>query len=241
MWYIDAVFLANEDEIGENVPPLANCLYLNCVCLIYPIFYYSKLAINEGSKWFAKPGNYIHLLHIFLGYFNIFCQFRLGTHAFISKVVLIIVVMIILIKCFFFMRIVKSYSYIVTMVLTVVDDLKSFLLFFAIFNTMLSMIFDVIAKVKVFEYHYIGAFLGNWINTLKMAFADFNLSVIEQTDPLFELDTQTHYLYWFIWFICVIFSALILLNFIIAEVCNSYSKVKDNLEALIYKERATLI
>ena len=103
------------------------------------------------------------------------------------------------------------------------------------------MIFDVIAKVKVFEYRYIGAFLGNWINTLKMAFADFNLAVIEQQDPLFELDTATHYLYWFIWFICVIFSALILLNFIIAEVCNSYQKVKDNLEALIYKERATLI
>lgn len=86
--------------------------------------------------------------------------------------------MIILIKCFFFMRIVKSYSYIVTMVLTVVEDLKSFLLFFAIFNTILSMIFDVIAKIRVHEYKYIGAFMGNWINTLKMAFADFNLSVL---------------------------------------------------------------
>lgn len=77
------------------------------------------------------------------------------------------------------MRIVKSFSYIVTMVLTVVSDLKAFLFFFGIFNTMLSMIFDVIAEVRVHEYKYIGAFLGNWINTLKMAFADFNLSVIE--------------------------------------------------------------
>lgn len=106
---------------------------------------------------------------------------------------------------------------------------------------MLSMIFDVIAVTRVHEYKYIGAFLGNWINTLKMAFADFNLSVIVQEDPLYELDTAMHYVFWFIWFICVIFSALILCNFIIAEVCNSYGKVKDNLDALIYKERATLI
>jgi hypothetical protein len=104
-----------------------------------------------------------------------------------------------------------------------------------------SCVFDVIAEIRVHEYKYLGPFLGNWVNTLKMAFADFNLSVIEEMDPLFELDTKTHFLYWFIWFICVLLSALILCNFIIAEVCNSYSKVKDNLEALIYKERATLI
>ena len=104
-----------EEKIGENVPPLVQCLYLNCLLLVYPIFYYSKLAINEGPKWFSKAGNYIHILHISLGYFNVFCQFRLGTHSLISKITLILVVLIILIKCFFFMRIVKSWSYIVTM------------------------------------------------------------------------------------------------------------------------------
>ena len=39
----------------------------------------------------------------------------------------------------------------------------------------------------------------------------------------------------------VIFCALVFLNFIIAEVNNSYQKVKDNINALIYKERAGLI
>ena len=115
MWYVDGVYLADEEVLGENVPPLVQCLYLNCLLLIYPIFYYSKLAINEGPKWFSKAGNYIHILHISLGYFNVFCQFRLGTHSLISKITLILVVLIILIKCFFFMRIVKSWSYIVTM------------------------------------------------------------------------------------------------------------------------------
>jgi hypothetical protein len=39
----------------------------------------------------------------------------------------------------------------------------------------------------------------------------------------------------------VIFSSLIFLNFIIAEVSNSYAKVKVNIDSLIYKERAGLI
>lgn len=39
----------------------------------------------------------------------------------------------------------------------------------------------------------------------------------------------------------VLFSALIFLNFIIAEVSSSYEKVKENIDALIYKERAALI
>ena len=39
----------------------------------------------------------------------------------------------------------------------------------------------------------------------------------------------------------VIFSALIFLNFIIAEVSASYEKVKQNINSLIYKERAILI
>ena len=39
----------------------------------------------------------------------------------------------------------------------------------------------------------------------------------------------------------VIFSALIFLNFIIAEVSNSYANINAEIDALIYKERASLI
>jgi len=39
----------------------------------------------------------------------------------------------------------------------------------------------------------------------------------------------------------VLVSALIFLNFIIAEVSNSYQKVKDTIDSLVFKERAQLI
>ena len=39
----------------------------------------------------------------------------------------------------------------------------------------------------------------------------------------------------------VLFSALIFLNFIIAEVSNSYKAVRDKIDSLVFKERAGLI
>ena len=48
-------------------------------------------------------------------------------------------------------------------------------------------------------------------------------------------------MYWSLWVICVTIASLVFLNFIIAEVSNSYAMVKENIDALIYKERAGLI
>jgi len=65
---------------------------------------------------------------------------------------MIIVTVVCLLKTFFFMRIVKSFSYIVTMIISVVADLKVFMLFFFILIIMFSMIFDIIAPNPADEY-----------------------------------------------------------------------------------------
>ena len=60
-------------------------------------------------------------------------------------------------------------------------------------------------------------------------------------DPSLYLSPQENILYWFIWLCVVIMTCIIFLNFIIAEASNSYQNVKDNLTALVNKERASLI
>ena len=55
------------------------------------------------------------------------------------------------------------------------------------------------------------------------------------------MNVKQHWLFWIIWVLMVLFSALIFLNFIIAEVSNSYQNVKMSIDALIYKERAGLV
>ena len=130
------------------------------------------------------------------------------------------VVFLCLIKTFFFMRIVKDFSYIVKMIINVVIDLKVFMLFFAILICMFSMIFDVISIPNADEYAKIGYFWGNIMTTLRLSLGDFDFGVLTNSEN--DLNERQHILFWGVWLFIVFFSSLIFLNFIIAEVSNSY-------------------
>ena len=58
---------------------------------------------------------------------------------------MIIVLLICLWKSMFYLKVIKSFSYIVTMIKTVIVDLKVFMIFFIIMITMFSLAMDVIA------------------------------------------------------------------------------------------------
>ena len=133
---------------------------------------------------------------------------------------MICVILICMIKTFFFMRIVMRFSYIVTMIINVVGDLKVFLLFFVILIVMCSMIFDVISIPNADEYAKIGYFWGNIMTTLRLSLGDFDFGVL--TNENNDLNERQHILFWGVWLFIVFFSSLIFLNFIIAEVSNSY-------------------
>jgi len=155
-----------------------------------------------------------------MGFLNIYMQIYVGTWDYLSKVVLIIVIMTSLKKTFAYMRIFPEFSSIVTMINCVIIDLRIFMVFFFILIVFFSIILDVIGRNNAAEYKKVGFFSGSLLSTLRLSLGDFDFTV---------------------WIIAVIFSSLIFLNFIIAEVSASYEKVKEEIDALIYKERALLI
>ena len=162
------------------------------------------------------------MCHIFFGYLKIMFQLSdNGTWNIYSKILMIVVILTCLIKTLFFMKIFTNFSYIVTMIIGVVIDLKIFLVFFAILITMFSMIFNVISRNEAEEYKKIGYLAGNLFATFRLALGDFDFGLIDNK-PL----TKQHILFWVTWLIMVIYSSLIFLNFIIAEVSSSYNKVK---------------
>jgi len=71
--------------------------------------------------------------------------------------------------------------------------------------------------------------------TLRYSLGDFDF------DASTELDTKENYLYWIIWFLTVVMTCVVFLNFIIAEASNSYQEVKDRLTAIVNMEKASLI
>ena len=60
-------------------------------------------------------------------------------------------------------------------------------------------------------------------------------------DAAIELDPAENIIYWFTWFLIVIITCIIFLNFIIAEASASYEKVSEFLQLYILAEKAALI
>ena len=137
------------------------------------------------------------------------------------------------------MRIYPSCSYIVTMMVNVVIDLSKFACFFFILVGYFSLIFDVIARNEAPEYHNIPPFAANMLTTLRLALGDFDFGIL--TNPHRPLNTRQHILFWVAWCSMIVMSMLIFLNFIIAEVSNSYQKVRVRINELVQRERAGLV
>ena len=141
-------------------------------------------------------------------------------------------------KTFYFMKIFMDFSYVVTMIYQVVFDLKSFLLFYFILVVFLSIILDIILMTSPdVNYQAVGPFTGNIISLMRISLGDFDFTELKDND----LSGNEHILFWVAFILMVTFSLLIFLNFIIAEVSNSYATVKEDIDALVQKERAQLI
>lgn len=242
MVYINDLFLVDPstlivDNVKVSPKPNERILMVVAGCLVYPTFYDGTQAIKQGFEYFSDMWNYLDLLHIIVGYGNLYLQWKDDPWKLTSKLTMIVVILISLLKTFFFLRIRMSFSYIVTMITSVVIDLRVFLLFFFILILMFSAVFDVISRNDQPEYQHIGPFVGNFMTTLRLSLGDFQFDILSKG----HMDQKEHFLFWVIWVMMVLFSALIFLNFIIAEVSNSYQKVKENIDALIYKERASLV
>ena len=108
------------------------------------------------------------------------------------------------------------------MINSVVLDLRVFMLFFFTLMVMLSAVLAVIFCPSADEYRKVGPFFGGIITTIRLSLGDFDFAVLEANEREGGLNTKQHILYWSVWLMIIIFSALIFLNFIIAEVSNSY-------------------
>jgi hypothetical protein len=87
------------------------------ICLIYPLCYDSMQMIKIGVLVYAQdPWNYIDMAHIWVGIANIFVQrFNSDMLALENTLLMVVVALILLMKTFFYLRIFKSLSFLVSM------------------------------------------------------------------------------------------------------------------------------
>jgi hypothetical protein len=89
--------------------------------------------------------------------------------------------------------------------------------------------------VPLEEYHKINMLLGYIFTTLRLSLGDYDFSAANY------LTVAENHLYWILWFMVLVLTNIVFLNFIIAEASASYEAVKSNLDAMIFKEKASLI
>ena len=187
------------------------------------------------------------------------------------KVAMTIIYLMQIHKTFFFLRIFDPVSYIVTMLYTVMWDLKVFMLFYFILIFLFSQIYSVFglnnqrissidsrpntfsdfydyaAAVRAVEatkfkapgvpgseYKHIGPFMGSFLTVLRTSMGASSFAAAG------FLTEQENILFWIIWFMCVCITNIIFLNFVVAEACSSYQKIKKNLQAEINTAKADL-
>ena len=121
-------------------------LWIQTVLLLCPILIASTQFYRKGWRYWITPYYWIEILNIVFGVWSIYCQDNLGTWDITSKIVLILLIAISLLKTIIYLKIFKSFSYIVTMIISVVFDLRYFVTFFVILITFFSMLFNVVAR-----------------------------------------------------------------------------------------------
>jgi hypothetical protein len=77
------------------------------------------------------------------------------------------------------------------------------------------------------EFKYLPKFMALFITVIRISTGDFNF------DESKQLDEFLNWIYWIIWFIIVIVTFIVYMNFIIAEVSNSYQIIRDSVDAII--------
>lgn len=158
-------------------------LYVIGACLFYPLFYDGRQVYNDGFDYLNDKWNYVDIFHITMGYTNLYLQWKLDSHELVCKLTMIFCVFTCLIKQFFFMRIIMSFSYIVTMIVSVVYDLRIFLTFYIILMVSFSMVFNVISSTnEADEYREVGPIMGNLLTTVRLSLGDFTFDIINGKD-----------------------------------------------------------
>lgn len=137
----------NEIYIEGNIDNIKEWQLILILAMIYPFCYDHMQLINEGPvSYFSEKWNYNDMAFIWTVIATLFIQrFEMVTPQHLScKLLLVVTASSSIVKTFFFMRIFKDLSYLVTMIFQVFIDLMPFLLFYLILIVFFSLYFGIL-------------------------------------------------------------------------------------------------
>ena len=210
--------------------------------------------------------NIVDLIFNIIGVSNFVLQQMYGPFILASKLHMMALVVIVLLKLVNILKIFSLLTPIVVMLKRVIYELRVFLFFFFFITFNFSLMTSVMGignlniegpfkekykdfdylnptdacgnrlKMPGMEYQKIGLLVGNFFQIMRVGIGDFAI-----LNLVGFLNVPETIIFWLVWYMAVLVSTVIFLNLIVAEASQSYSKVTETLELVIEQERAALI
>ena len=176
----------------------------------------------------------------------------------------------VIMKTFFYLRIFPALTPIVVMINSVIYDLRIFMFFYGLLISFFCLVFAVLglgngevhnnaesrrlraasggggftSKVDTggddeepgAEYKSVGLLAGEFLWTFRLSMGDF-----AAIDAQSSLNKHESRIFWVFWVLTLVLTCIIFLNFVVAEACASYMRVKDYLLPIIEREKSVLL
>lgn len=156
-----------------------------------------------------------------------------------------------IIKCGSFLRVDESFALMVLLIVEVMADMKNFFAFLMVWVFLFSALF-LIAGGNVYseddyeeEYKDVNRFISTFIQVFRNSIGDLKVPNYEfwidkenKFPPAFQ-NTMVGYM-WVLWFLSSIFMLVMLLNFLIAIISQTYDKVMSQSIIIKYRMRCEL-
>jgi len=238
---------------------------------LYPTIYETVQMLQNGMiDYLGDIGNWVDLTYIWGSVIMSFLHATQnpGPYHWVSKAIMIVVSILSIRRTFQFMRVFSQFSPIVTMLTNVIWHLRIFLTFYFILILLFSLVLGVIglgnpnipgpyrkafwvevdttetgtaimglsADAPTIIYEKIGQAVANFAATLRLSMGDFTL-----LGPSIFLLQSENIMFWISWFIILLITNIIFLNFIVAEASAIYSQVNESLAEYIQQQRGDLV
>jgi hypothetical protein len=190
--------------------------------------------VNQtGLSYFLQIWNYIDIIPPIGIFLLILLQFITIENLTLESSIKAIVSFFMWAKFLYFFRIFKETGYLIRMILTVMYDMRHFLLVLLIGIFAFADSFLSISMLNEDQSdRFVTSFIGSSVYTYRLILGDFN------TD---EFGSVSVLLVWILFLLCTVFNMIIMLNLLIAIISESFATVTSNASNAAYQEMSALI
>ena len=107
------------------------------------------------------------------------------------------------------------------MIVNVIIDMNIFFLYFFIQVLFFSLTFAIVCKHDYGSYRMLTPLMGNFIFGFRLSLGNHEFTTFQRP----EMEGTDKIMFWIIWVMMILFTALIFLTFVIARVSDSYTTV----------------